>query len=121
MIEVTKTHTHVMVNVKLKKRIMAKDKKIYFYTHDAFLEAKKKFPDLDIKKIADKQHVISNMSSPYEATWNFPLEKQEKKELPKSEHKEEKKREEKKHLKFEEKKDSLEQIVEEKKENSEQE
>lgn len=116
MIEVTKTHTHVMVNVKLKKRIMAKDKKIYFYTHDAFLEAKKKFPDLDIKKIADKQHVISNVSSPHEATWQFPLEKQEKKEIQKSDHKEEKK-----HLKFEPKKDSLEQIAEAKKENSEQE
>jgi hypothetical protein len=121
MIEVTKTNSHVLVRVKLDKRLLAKEKKVYLYAHDAYAEAVKKFPEIKIKNIAEEQHVISNVSSPHEAMWKFAIEKLEtiKKPLEQQEKTEEKK-EEKKDLKFEPKRTRLERKEGSKKDSIEQ-
>lgn len=125
MIEVTKTSSHVLVNIKLNKRLLAKEKKIYLYSHDAHKEAINRFPDLKISSVAEEQHVISNISSPHEATWKFAIEKEKSTQKPfmaqeKTEEKSQEKPQEKKSLQFEPKRARLEKKEESKKDPTEQ-
>lgn len=76
MFEVTQDEKHVSVTVKLKKRVLAKEKKVYVYSHDALKEAKKVFPKAMIAEKAEQDSVASNVSGPHEATWKFPLVKE---------------------------------------------
>lgn len=80
MIEIVKTDTHVIVSVKMKKRVTAKDKKIYFYEYEALKEARNKFPELDLMSDRENSTVVSNVFMPHEATWKFLIKVEEEKE-----------------------------------------
>lgn len=118
MFEVTKNETHVTVSVKLKKRIMAKESKVYLYSHDALAAAKKELPEAEIVAKAEKDIVVSNVSGPLEATWKFPLKVAPKQPV---EMKTEEPQEEKKQLKIETRRARLERLKANKQDSSEEE
>ena len=72
MFEVTKDEEFVSVTVKLKKRVMARDKKIYVYAKDALREAKRVFPELDLT-VSNHNSVASTVKAPHEVTWKFKI------------------------------------------------
>lgn len=95
MFEVTKNSSHVIVRVSLKKRVTAKEPKVYLYAEDAHAEAKRKFPHVKFSSEADSAAMASNVKGPHEAEWKFAIKKTEQ---PKREEKQEE-QEEKKYLK----------------------
>lgn len=81
MIEVKQEKDFVCVTVKMQKRILAKESKKFFYTKDAFEAAKKEFPNVNFESQPLEDQVVSNCREIQEATWKFPLIKEEKKQL----------------------------------------
>jgi len=77
MFEVIKDDSHITVRVTLKKRVTAKEPKVYLYTEDALAEAKKKCPHIQFSSEAEKANVASNVKGPYEAEWKFKIEEKE--------------------------------------------
>lgn len=73
MFEVLKEKDCVKVTVKLNKRVLAKEPKVYIYSRDALEEAKKHFPDVKIAEHPQKNFVASNVRMPHEVTWKFAL------------------------------------------------
>lgn len=80
MFEVKKDKDAVYVSVSLKKRVLARDPKIYVYPADALREAKKQYPDLDIAEPLQKT-VASTVRAPHEVTWVFPIHQPKEKTL----------------------------------------
>lgn len=85
MIEVKQEKDFVCVTVKMQKRVLAKEPKRFFYTKDAHEAAKTELPGINFKEEPLENHVVSNVKGLQEATWRFPLVKEEKKELKISE------------------------------------
>lgn len=81
MIEVKQEKDFVCVTVKMQKRVLAKEPKKFFYTKDAVEEVKKSLPEAIFKEQPLVEHVVSNCKEVQEATWKFPLVKEEKKDL----------------------------------------
>lgn len=82
MFIVTKDEEFVCVSVKLSKRVLSKQPKVYIYDNDALLEAKKMFPELNFSQKPEKSQVISSVSTPHEGTWMFRIVKPKKQEQP---------------------------------------
>lgn len=81
MVEVKQEKNFVCVTVKMEKRMLAKEPKKFFYTKDALEAAKKELSNVKFKDEPLENHVVSNCKGIQEATWKFPLVKEEKRQL----------------------------------------
>lgn len=81
MINVEKKDDCILVTIKVEKRVLSGEPKKFFYTKDALEEAKKHFPDTKFEEKSKQEFVVSNCKKVQEATWIFPLIKEEKKQL----------------------------------------
>lgn len=73
MFKVIKEKEYISVTVKLQKRRLAKDPKIYYYYRDALLELRKVYPDIKINEVPENTIVISTVKAPHEGTWKFRI------------------------------------------------
>jgi hypothetical protein len=78
MFKIEKKGSQVLVEVKLTKKVYARDKKIFIYAKEALRRAREEFPELELENDPGNIHVISNTKEPHEFIWKFNIKQKNK-------------------------------------------
>lgn len=82
MFLVEKKEDSIFVSVKLAKRVVVNQEIISLSWKDALAAAKEQLPDEKFVETPKNKFSVSNMKNDVDATWEFPLIKEKKKEQP---------------------------------------